>query len=324
MTTRALIIVLTLAALAVPAVADAADTVVVPGAVPQRMTALDGTVVWVAGNYPHETLMRRGPDGTVAPVKGAPTAVYPSIDLGHDGASKLVLTYLRCSGSKNCVAYSDDLAGHRNAYKKLVPKRCSLSSAPSRWGAYVAYGLDCSKLSGKPNVHDVSRSGLFVRKGAAAPRHLGRPKDAKKFGVDNINWVDLRGTNVGAAASDIYTYAFAQTIDGTHLRSDFVAASEGDSDESLVGLALGTGGTLWSLVTSSHDDDPNDATIDRLDPTATADSCEVFERLVNPLGDDQADGYRAESMTVDGSTIYLYVPGTGIVMHVFAPTSTCG
>lgn len=319
-----LISVLTLAALAAaPAAANAADTVVVPGAVPQRMTALDGTVVWVAGSYPHETLMQRGPDGTVAPVTGAPTAVYPSIDLGRDGANRLVLTYLRCTGSKNCAAYSDDLAGHRNTYKKLVPKRCALTAAPSRWGSRVAYGLDCSKLGGKPNVHDTARSGLFVRKGAGAPKHLALPKDAKKFGIDNINWVDLRGTNVGAAASDIYVYAFAQTVNGTHLRSALVAASEGDSDESVGGIALGTGGTLWSLVDSSHSGDPNEVVIDRIASTATADSCATYETLANAPGPDDEEGYRATAMAVDGDTIYLSVPGTGIVTHVFAQTSMC-
>ena len=62
----------------------AADTVIVPGAEAQRMTALDRTVVWTTGKFPSQTLMQRSPDGTVGPVKGAPVAVYRSIDLGRD------------------------------------------------------------------------------------------------------------------------------------------------------------------------------------------------------------------------------------------------
>ena len=105
----------------------------VPGAVARQLTALDGTVVWLGGAFPNQTLMQRSPDGSVAPVKGAPKAAYRSIDLGHNASGKLVLTYLRCAGTKSCVAISDDLAGHRTSYKRLVPKRCELTSAPSRW-----------------------------------------------------------------------------------------------------------------------------------------------------------------------------------------------
>lgn len=324
MNKRTLSCLLTLAAIAAaPAAADAADTVVVRGAVPHQMSALDGNLVWIAGTYPHQTLMRRDVEGTVAAVKGAPTAYYRSIDLGHDGASQLVLTYLRCTGSKRCTAYSDDLAGHRGTYRKLVPKRCSLTAAPSRWGARVAYGLDCSRLSGKPNVHDAARSGLFVRKGAAAPRRLALPKDARKVGGDNLDWVDLRGTDVGAAVSDIASYAFAQTVDGTHVRGHFVADSEGDTDEHVVGLSLGSGGRLWSLVTSQGSGAPNEALIERLDPTATAHGCDAREALDSAPGDNPDNVFRAESLAVDGDTIYLYVPSTGIVTHPFAPTSTC-
>lgn len=310
--------VLALAALAAaPAAAQAADVVVVPGAEAQRMTALDGTLVWTGGKFPNQTLMQRSPDGTVAPVMGAPTMTYRSIDLGHDGKGRLVLTYLRCTGTKDCKAISDNLAGTRVSYKRLVPKRCALTSAPSRWRDRVAYGLSCDKPSGKPHVHDRSRSGLFVRKGAGAAKRLRLPKDAVKFGVDNVSFVDLRGTAVGAAALDIFSYAFAQTVNGSSLRSTFTAASEGESDEHVVGLALGSGGLLWTLVDATHTGDPNEARLSRL----TGGTCADSERIVSPP--NEFDHYRAEAMAVDGTTIYLFVPGTGIVTHDFAPTFVC-
>jgi hypothetical protein len=302
---------------AAPAAAQAADVVVVPGAAAQRMTALDGTLVWSAGKFPNQTLMQRSPDGTVAPVKGAPTMTYRSIDLGHDGKGRLVLTYIRCTGTKDCKAISDDLAGHRVTYKHLVPTRCSLSAAPSRWRDRVAYGLSCDKLHGKPHVHDRARSGLFARKGSGAAKRLRLPKDAVRFGVDAVTWVDLRGTTVGAAATDIFSYAFAQTVNGSSLRSTFAAASEGESDEHVVGLSLAAGSRLWTLVDATHTGDPNEARISRL----TVGTCADSERLVGPA--NEFEDYPAEAMAVDGDTMYLFVPGTGIVTHVFAPTFIC-
>jgi hypothetical protein len=308
--------VLLTALLASPGAADAADTVVVPGVAARQLTALDGNVVWVSGAFPKQTLMRRDIEGTVAPVQGATTATYRSIDLGHDGNGQLVLTYLRCAGTKSCVAISDDLAGHRTSYKHLVPARCELTAAPSRWGSRVAYGLSCDKLHGKQHVHDTTRSGLFVRKNSAAPKRLRLPKDAVKFNVDNVSRVDLRGTIVGAAVSDIYSYAFAQTVNGSNLRSFFAAGSEGDSDEHVVGQSVGAGGVLWTLVDASHAGDPNLAVISRLQSGTCAD----YERLASP---EENEGYRAEGLAVDASTLYLYVPGTGIVTHTFTPTFTC-
>lgn len=316
---RTLLSALTLAAIAAaPATANAADTVVVPGVAAQHMTALDGVIVWRTGTFPNNTLMQRGADGSVGPVQGAPTGYYPSFDLGHDGNGELVLTYLRCAGNKACKAYSDDLAGHRNSYKKLVPANCELTTAPSRWLDRVAYGLECAKIVAKKKVHDASRSGLFVRKGAGTPKRLDRPKDAKKFGIDNVSWVDLRGTNVGAVVSDIYAYSYTQTVNATHLRSAFVAASEGDSDANVVGLSLASGARLWTLTDSSHAGDPNEAAIDRL-----GSSCDDYERVKNPVGPDDEEGYPYEAMAVDGDTVYAYVPDTGIVTHPFVPTFTC-
>ena len=312
---RLLISSVLLAALAAPGAASAADTVVVPGAAAQRMTALDGTIVWTTGTFPDQTLMQRSPDGTVAPVKGATTATYRSIDLGHNAGGELVLTYLRCAGNRGCGAISDDLAGHRVSYKRLVPKRCALTTAPSRWGSRVAYGLLCTKLTGKPNVHDAKRSGLFVRKNGAAPKRLRLPKDAVRFGADLVSRVDLRGTIVGATASDIYSYAFAQTVNGSNLRSSFAAASEGESDEHVAGQSLGAGGVLWTLVDAVHTGDPNQARISRL-----VGGCADTESMSSPA---EQESFRAEALAVDGNTLYLYVPGTGIVTHTFGPTFTC-
>ena len=319
MITRTLTCILALASLAAaaPAVAGAADTVVVPSADAQRMTALDGTIVWRSGKFPSQRLMQRSADGAVAPVKGAPTAVYPSLDLGDDDRGDLVLTYIRCAGTKDCKAISDDLDGHRTTYKRLVPARCSLSSAPSRWRDRVAYGLSCDKLSGKPHVHDRARSGLFVRTGAGAAKRLRLPKDAVKFGVDDVSSVDLRGTAVGAAVTVTFSYAFAQTVNGQVLRSTFASASEGESDEHIVGLSLGAASRLWTLVDANHTGDPNEARISRL----TSGTCADTERIVGPA--TEFEDYPAEAMAVDGATVYLAVPGAGIVTHAFAPTFTC-
>jgi hypothetical protein len=315
---RLLVTTAFLVSLATPGLA-AADTVVVSGADARQLTALDGTVVWVAGSFPSQTLMQRGPDGTVAPVKGAPAARYPAIDLGHDGRGELVLTYTRCSGTGTCTAISDDLAGHRVSFKHLAPKRCTLSATPSRWGSRVAYGLSCDKLAGRPGVHDAKRSGLFVRTSSGAPTRLRLPKDATKFRIDRVSRVDLRGTTVGAALSDVYSYAFAQTVHATHLRTSFAAASEGESDEQIVGQSLGAGGVLWTLVDAIHTGDPNVAIVSRL----RSGDCADAESLPSPPAPPEPERYRAEALAADGATLYLSVPGTGIVTHDFSPTFTC-
>ena len=296
----------------------AADTVIVPGAEAQRMTALDRTVVWTAGKFPSQTLMRRSPDGTVGPVKGAPVAVYRSIDLGRDAHNELVLTYVRCAGTKDCKAISDDLDGHRVSFKRLAPPRCELTAAPARWRERIAYGLSCNNRSGTSQVHDRARSGLFVRKGAGPARRLRLPKDAVRFNMDRVSWVDLRGTTVGAAVTDVYSYAFAQTVNGSNLRSTFAAASEGESDEHVAGLSLGAAGALWTLVDAVHTGDPTEARISRL----TSGTCADTERL--PSAPGEFERYRAEAMAVDGSTVYIAVPGAGIAVHSFTPTFVCG
>ena len=259
--------------------------------------------------------MQRTPAATVAPVKGAPTASYRSIDLGHDGDGRLVLTYCAARAPR-AARRSPRPRRHRVSFKRLAPKRCELTAAPSRWGSRVAYGLACDKLRGTPHVRDAKRSGLFVRRHSGAPKRLRLPKDAVRFGADHIRRVDLRGTIVGATASDIYAYAFAQTVNATHLRVSFAAASEGDSDEFVAGQSLGSGGVLWTLVDATPRGDPNESRISRLSGGDCADS-----EAIN--GPPEAEGYPADALAVDGATLYLSVPGTGIVTHAFSPTFTC-
>lgn len=302
-----------------PGIARAADAVVVPGADASRMTALDGTLVWVSGRFPDQVLMQRNPDGSVAPVMGAPKASYLSLDLGRDSRGALLLTYARCAGTKSCRVISDDLAGRRAAFKRLAPRGCALTAAPSRWGRRVAYGLSCTRRRSGRRIVDHRRTGLFIRNGSAGARRLALPPDAVKFGIDRVSWVDLRGTNVAAAVSDVYAYAFTQTIGGGGLRSKLVATSEGDSDAHIRGLSLGTGGVLWTLVNAAHGGDPNLAIISRI----LASGCAESEALVTPPGPAEGDMYVAEAMAVDRATMYLYVPLIGIVAHDSVPLRPC-
>jgi hypothetical protein len=318
---RALILVVAVAAsFAAPGVAGAANRVVVPGAQASKITALDGTLVWVTGRFPDQLLMQRTPDGRVGPVRGAPRASYFSLDLGHDSRGGLVLTYARCVGTKRCRVISDDLAGRRATFKRLASNRCSLTTAPSRWRTRVAYGLSCVKRRNGRLVFDARRSGLFVRGSAGRARQLALPPDAVRFGSNRVSWVDLRGGSVAAAVSGVYSYAFTQTVGGAALRADLVATSEGDSEASIRGLSLGTGGAMWTLVDAAHGGDPNIAIISRILGTG----CTEQETLVNPPGPAEGDGYVAEAMAVDGATAYVYVPPIGIVAHDFAPARPCG
>jgi len=318
MPTRALLAVLTLIALAcAPAPAGAADTVLVPGAQASRLTALDGTLVWIEGRYPSQTLMQRNPDGTVAPVKGTPQAAYFTLDLGRDARGSLVLTYAQCEGTSNCRTYSDDLLGRRSPFRRLAPNNCSLTSAPSRWGNRVAYGLACTKASGASRVADLRRSGLYVRTSPYKPRRM-RMGDVRAA-ANSIRWVDLRGTLVGAAATGDLAFAFSQNIHGKHLRSALIGSSAGPAEASIAGVSLVLGGSLWSLVNARRPGDPNAAEISRI---ASA-RCSELERLANPTGPGEQAGFRAQAMAVDGATVYLHVPGTGIVVHPFAPARAC-
>ncbi|HEV7883040.1 MAG TPA: hypothetical protein VGO81_05695 [Solirubrobacteraceae bacterium] len=294
------------ALLALPAAASAADTLVAPDPAAQQLTALDGTVVWVTGAFGHQRLMQRTPDGVVAPVKGTREArSYRSIDLGHDSDGALRLTYLRCDTTTSCQALWNDLDGRRATFRKLALPNCAVSTAPSWWRTRIAYGLACGG-----SAANRKRTGLYVKIGSRAPRRLRLPKDAVKFGVNGIESVDLRATRVAAVAADIYEYAFSENVDGSGISSFLAAASEGDSDENARGLALGSGGTLWALTDAEHAGDPKEALIFRL-----ADDCLRHERLTTPPEGD----FAATDLAVDGTTLYLLVPGTGVVTHEFAP-----
>jgi len=255
-------------------------------------------------------LMQHTPGGVIAPVKGAPRAGYFSIDLGRDSKGRLVLTYERCN-KNTCTAKRDDLHGQRASFKNLTLKRCSLSTAPAVWGTRLAYGLSC----GTPkNVSDDKRSGLYVKTGAGSPRRLRPPK---KFGASQIKAVDLRGDRVAAITSDIAEYAFTRRVDGSGLRSRQVALEEGEQDEHATGVSLGTNNAMWTLVDSYVTDEPNRANVYKI-----SSSCYRFESLINPGGPNQ-QGFPATDLAVDRTTLYLVVPGTGIVKHRFAPQGGC-
>jgi hypothetical protein len=316
MNTRALIAVLTLSTLAAtPAVASASGTAFLQDVGEQSLSALDGTVVQIAGDAPSNTLMVRRPGGAFAPVPGAPQALYRAIDLGHDARAKLVLTYIRCSDNTNCSAYSDDLAGHRVSFKHLAPKRCSLTSVPARWGSRVAYGLACTKPHGRPGVWDARRSGLYVSNSGGAARRLITPG-----AMAYVDRVDLRGTTVGAVAPDNQSYAFSQTVAGKHLRTNLITDNQGETDDyQILGMALGAGGSVWSLVVESEDEERFvTEPISRLGATTCA-----REDLPVPVDTDiYAAKVPASAIAVDANTLYL-ATDAGVVTHSFSPGGGC-
>jgi len=288
-------------ALALPATASAADTLVAPDAAAQQITALDGAVAWVSGKFGHQKLMLRKADGTIAAVPGAPESRnYRSLDLGRSRSNTLVLTYLRCDTSKSCKPISDDLAGHRATFAKLTRPGCTVNAGPSQWRNRIAYGLFCTG-----SAANRKRTGLYVKTDGRSSVRLGLPKDAVKFGIRSIESVDLRGTRVAAIAADVYEYSFSQTTAGKDLRAFFAAASEGDSDENARGLAIVSNKEWWTLVNASHAGDPNQTIIHRQF------GCGQVERLTSPPDAD----FLATDLAVDGATLYLLVPGTGIVTH---------
>jgi hypothetical protein len=301
------------AALALPATASAADSLVVPDPAAEQITALDGTVVWVSGKFGHQKLMQRSADGTISAVRGAPESRdYRTVDLGRSRSNTLVLTYLRCDTSSSCQPISDDLAGRRVTFSKLTRPGCTVNAGPSQWRRNLAYGLFCTG-----SAANRKRSGLYWKADGVPPRRLPLPKDAVKFGIRSVESVDLRGTQVAAVVADVYEYSFSQTLAGKGLRSFFAAGSEGDSDESARGLAIQSSATHWTLTDASHAGDPNEALIFR-----QTGSCLQRERLVSA---PNAESFLATDVAVDGATLYLLVPGTGIVTHTFTadPTLTC-
>lgn len=301
------------AALALPAQAAlAADTIVAPDPVAEQVTALGGTVVWVSGEFGAQKLMQRTEAGGVAPVKGAPTAQsYRSVDLGLDSAGKLVLTYQRCATLKSCKTLSDDLAGKRRSIALRAVTRCAPSTAPAVWRTRMVAGMECRTASGKA---DNKRSGLYVQTGTGTPKRLPFPSEAVKYNATSITSVDLRGTRAAAITADVYEYAYSVDTTGKNLRAFLAAASEGDSSSHARGLALGTTGTMWTLMTAESVGFPNEAAIYRQTAGALH-----SERLRN--ASENEPGFKAIDVAADSAALYLVVPGTGIVRHTFAPES---
>lgn len=310
---RTLLTCLLAAALALPATASAADTLVATDPVAQQITALDGTIVWVSGKFGHQKLMQRDAVGVISPVKGAPESrSYRAIDLGRSRRNRTVLTYLRCDAGTTCKALSDDLAGHRASFRQLTLPHCSVTAGPSQWRNRIAYGLTCTGSTKNRKL-----SGLYVKRDGRKPVRQRRPHDAIRFGITNVGSVDLRGTRVAATASDIYEYSYVAAVGGKVLRSSLAAASEGDSDEHARGLSLESAATSWTLTDAEHAGDPLQAIIFR-----QAGNCLRLERLIS--GPDSSE-YIATDIAADDGALYLLVPSLGIVNHSFTadPTVSC-
>ena len=80
-----------------------------------------------------------------------------------------------------------------------------------------------------------------------------------------------------------------------------------------MGLALAAGGAQWTLTDAEHLDDPKESIIFRL-----VGKCLRSENIQTPSSGD----YAATGLAVDASTLYLIVPGAGIVTHQFKPGPT--
>ena len=298
------------ALLALPATASAAGTVVAPDPAAEQITALDGTLVWVTGELGNQRLMQRTPDGTISAVEGTRVARdYRGIDLGRDSDGDLLLTYLRCDADTACQALWNDLDGRRATYRNLTIPNCHVSTAPSQWRTRIAYGLGCTG-----SARNRKLTGLYVKSGSRKPVRLPRPKDAVKFGIMDVGSADLRGDRVAATAVDIYQYSYVVSTGGSVLRSFLAAASEGDSDAHARGLAIESTSLSWTLTNHEHAGDPLETLIFR-----QAGGCLQRERLVSPEGSQE---FLATDLAADAGTLYLLVPGTGIVTHAFAPEAT--
>lgn len=304
--------VLAVIAFAQLASSASAQTPVVSDASARQVTALAGTIVWVSGTPgQRQTLWQRTSSGARRVTGSAPARFYRSIDLGRDRRGSLVLTYLRCASVSRCAVRRDDLYGRRASLPGLVPRGCSLSTAPALWRSRAAYGLACTT----GNRFDARRSGVHVKTGSRSPRRMPPPRDAVRFGASEVSSVDLRGRRVASILSDIYAFAVSQDVDGTAIRSFLAAASEGESDQHAVGLGLGAGDVLWSLTDAEHAGDPLEAVINRL----TGD-CREFQVLTS-APDEKT--FPAVDLAVDGRAVYLVVPGAGIIRHEFAADTPC-
>ena len=306
-------------ALAAPAAVAAADPTVVADPAATQVTALAGVIVWVSGPYGQQKLMTRGVDGVVTPVSRAPAAAsYRTVDLGYDRIGRLVATYLDCPQTGRCTAFQDDLRGHRAELKGFAPTGCELTTAPAYWRTRSVFGLSCRR--GKQP--DPWRSGVYLKVDGHPARRLGLPKVAFTTVIDPVvASVDLRGHQLAARVEfGTAELAVSETVDGRVLGSFLVADAEGDTGQVATGPVLGAGGGIWTLTdTQTSGTDPLEATIERLE-----NGRRDHERLVSPPGPtDPMTGrpaFRATGIAVDGGTLYLLVPGTGVVSHTFVPS----
>lgn len=290
-----------------------------PGA--HAFSVLGGTAVWVEGEFGSQTLMQRSPDGTVAPVQGAPVAKhYGSVDLGIDAEGKLVLTYTRCVRvASRCAAMRDDLHGARTRFRGLEPARCSLSTAPAIWRSRMVYGLLCTKSSGRTRTVDAAGSGLYFKNGDKAARRLGTPREARRAGADVVSQVDVRKAGIAAIAADISHYAWYRWARrDAPSRTWLVATSEGDTDGRAAGLTIGARNHTFTLATYSHPEEPNSSVI-----TRQTEACLETQVLKNPEGPEEHEGYPAVDIAADGEKLYLLVPGKGMVSHTFVADRPC-
>lgn len=309
--------ILLAAALAAPGAASAET--VAPDPEAQAATTLGGTIIWVSGTGPGQTLMRRAPDGTVSAVDAPRAAYYRNVDLGRDADGRLLLTYARCRSATRCVHLWDDLDGRRASFRGLVRESCVLSTTPSRWRTRVAYGLECFTRSGGRRVSDTKRSGLYVRTGSGTPRRLPAPKAVTGAGASSVTSVDIRGRNLAAVYADISAFAVLRGVSPrSPAKALRVASSEGDTDQRATGLALAATTTFFTLTQSSYAGDPAQAIIHR----QTA-QCDDHQVLTAPPGPDADRAYPAIDLAAEGRSVYLVVPGVGIARHEYTPDAGC-
>lgn len=304
----------TITALAVPAVASGADTLVVADRFANEVTALDGTIVWLSGfdgdeerNTDQVLMQRTG--GVSKRVDGAPRASYDSIDLGRDSSGKLVLTYTRCSQTR-CTSLRDDLRGKRTSFKHLTRKRCELERAPVVWGTRLAYSQYCRKPD---KAGDNKRSGLYVKAGASSPRRLRSPSKAS---WPTIPARDLRGSRVAGVAGFREAYAFTETVGGNDLQSLRIGLREGTSNSRVMDVSLQSTSVMWTLVGSETATEPKRVKIIKM-------LSDCYERETIAGSPAAPYVFPATDLAADGTTLYLVVPYAGIVTHEFASQEGC-
>jgi len=147
-------------------------------------------------------------------------------------------------------------------------------------------------------------------------KRLRLPKDADQ----DVPFVDIRGTTVGALAPT-YDNLFAQTVNGTHLRSARIGDPQARNGF-YVGMALGSGGAAWAVHTDlGLGGGPAPALISRL----ASNGCVQRQHLAtkNLYGATVS----TTAMAVDAGTLYLSIPDSGaeagIVSQPFAPETAC-